>query len=157
MSNFIKIYRNKSKRTIRLISLFLIFALFIAWNFGTSVINVDSKKKNSEVTLYFKVEKGYGVQKDGPHQIEIYKLSPEHVKENKVSEKIKKYGALIQAMEKIKGKISSEDSDYFESVDPVEIKNEKLKNGQYAFKAIIYYCSFADKFCSAQRIEKLIY
>ena len=149
-------YLRNNIRKLKYIKILLPVILLAAWNFGAQVINIKSEKENSAITFYFEVEKGYGVQKDGPHTIEVYKLAPGHVNEENVAEKIKKYGTVIQKTEKLKGHIAAEDPDYFDKVDPVKIKDKQIKSGEYAYKALIYYCSFAEKFCSAQKIEKLI-
>ncbi|MDH5718448.1 MAG: hypothetical protein OEZ22_12550 [Spirochaetia bacterium] len=144
-------FKNKLKFLIIIFSVFI----SIAW-LSQTVVNVDPVKDNDSITLYFQISEGFGVQKEGPHKIEVYQLSKDHSKTEDIKEKISKYGKKIDSKEKFVGHTASADEDYFDNLDPLVFKQKQFKTGEFAVKAVIYYCSFSDKFCSAQKIEKLV-
>lgn len=125
-------------------------AVLIFWSFGPQVIEIDARKSGSRVKANFAIQDGYGVQKDGPHKIILYRLRSGHTSEKDMAKKIKKYGKKIKTIQSFTGITAREDKKYFSSVNPVTFTTGA---GEYAIGARVFYCSFSDKFCSMQQVH----
>ncbi|GEM_PF-2220939 len=124
------------------------------------VISVQSIRRDGNIKLLFKVDKGYGIQKDGPHRIIIYKLKKDHSAEPNFEKKVRIYGydakSLVDGNKPFTGVTTKEDKDYFSRVDSVSYTNPTIqKDTPFAIAGKIYYCSFSNKFCSVHTIKKV--
>ncbi len=127
---------------------------------GNEVISLQSIRKDGNIKLLFMVDKGYGIQKEGPHKITIYRLKNDHATEPNFEKKIKIYGydakSLVDENKPFAGVTTKEDKDYFSRVDSISYTNATIqKDTPFAIAGKIYYCSFSDKFCSVQSIKKV--
>ena len=121
-----------------------------AYGFKSDVISVFGFKKKAIQYVSFNLKPGYGIQKKAPHNIELFKLSkrPDHLKEAlKQAKPIKKVKTLA-------GITAREDNQYFSRVNPIRVRNSK--NGFLAVRAKVFYCSFAEKFCSVSSLTQII-
>jgi hypothetical protein len=111
-------------------------------------VSMKVVKAEKGIEILFQVNKGFGIQKKGPHQITIY--SGEKI------EKTAKSQNILHDMKQVQfsGKLSKEDKDYFSSVEPVVIPVNTSK--PLTIKAKIFFCSFESSFCSMEVIQKVV-
>ena len=133
-------------------ALVFIFASLVlgAYGFKSDVISVFGFKKKATQYVSFNLKPGYGIQKKAPHSIELFKLSkrPDNLKEAlKQAKPIKKVKTFV-------GTTAREDNQYFSRVKPIRVRNSN--NGFLAVRAKVFYCSFAEKFCSISSLTQVI-
>jgi len=137
------------------IAIFLITSIF-ALGSQAKVVQLSVTENEKQISLQFSVNKGYGIQKEGPHEIAIYKLDENHFKSTEISEKIAKYGKKLTTISPVKfsGVIASEDEHYYSNVLPINLTASK--NSTLAIRARIFFCSFQDNFCSVETVHQII-
>jgi hypothetical protein len=115
-------------------------ALLLLWlpanpyAFGSSVVRLVREPN----AVAFSVQKGYGVQRDGKHELVFTSVAT---------------GKLVKTVKGFKGNIAAEDKKYFNRLDPVTLPGV---NGKVRVTGRIFYCSFEQKFCSVQRVDEEI-
>lgn len=127
-----------------------------AFGFGGDAVSMETTSSGDNIQINFQVNPGFGIQKDGPHEIAVYSLASGHEKAGDVGEKIKLYGkkegeinpAVFAGIE------AKQDPEYFSIVNPLAI--ERPQGSPVAVRARIYFCSFHDNFCSVQVLDRLI-
>ncbi|HRP68131.1 MAG TPA: hypothetical protein PLY93_01190 [Turneriella sp.] len=100
--------------------------------FGAKVVKVIREPK----AIILSLEKGFGVQKDARNE-----LTFTSVKDGK---QLKKVTALT-------GKTAVEDNHYFSRLNAVTLPTTQ---GKVRVQGRIFYCSFAQKYCSVQKIDE---
>ncbi len=136
--------------------MFLTLALAALHGFGYEAVKIQTIKNGKQYQFSFNIEKGYGVQRDGEHKLDIYRLKPGHEKATTLREKIQKYGEKIASLPKLSGTIAREDKEYFSTLKSVSVPSSAIAPGTYVLQGRILFCSFADKFCSAQSVGKIL-
>ena len=128
------------------------------FGFSTGVVKLHTEQNKKKVTLVYSLKNGYGIQKDGPHEISIYKISKKKFSSKSGAKGIVQDGKLVKKLKPVKfsGWTAKADKDYFSKVKPVYISVRAKKSEVYAVTSKIYYCSFSDKFCSVEVIEKIL-
>lgn len=86
--------------------------------------------------IAFSLQRGYGVQRDGKHELVISSVST---------------GQTIKAIKSFKGAVATEDKKYFSRLEAMELPEVK---GKIRITGRIFYCSFEQKFCSVQKIDQ---
>jgi hypothetical protein len=114
---------------IALITLSLAMPLF---SFGAEVVRIVREPG----VIALSIEKGYGVQKDGKHELTITSVAS---------------GKTIKVIKTFKGATAKEDAKYFSQLKAIELPSE---SGPLRITGRIFYCSFEQKFCSVQRVNK---
>ncbi|HNA80327.1 MAG TPA: hypothetical protein PKY99_12775 [Turneriella sp.] len=102
--------------------------------FGSSVVRLVREP----AAVAFSVQKGYGVQRDGKHELVFTAVST---------------GKVLKTVKGFKGAIATEDKKYFSRLEPVGLP---AVTGKVRVTGRIFYCSFEQKFCSVQRVEEEI-
>ncbi len=127
-----------------------------AFGFSEGAVSLETALAGDKIQVSLFVNPGFGIQKDGPHEIIIYTFDPAHTKAASLSEKIKLYGLKREVLSPavFTGKEAKEDAEYFSAVNPVLL--EKPAASPVAVRARIYYCSFLDNFCSVQVLDRMI-
>ncbi|MDH4199532.1 MAG: hypothetical protein OEV66_04045 [Spirochaetia bacterium] len=127
--------------------------LIFAFGQTSKAVSVIVKEAKNNLELNFEVKNGYGVQKHGPHEITVYSLDKNYTKSDSPEKTIKNHGKIIYQVKKLKltGTDASQDRDYLSRVQAVILPVAAA--GPIAVKAKIYYCSFADSFCSLEVIH----
>lgn len=111
----------------------LTLAVFFALDaFGAQVVRLVREPG----TIVFSLQKGFGVQRDGKHEIVFTSVSS---------------GKIIKRINAFKGHIASEDKKYFSRLDAIEIPQNA---GKLKATGRIFYCSFEQKYCSVQKINE---
>ncbi len=113
-------------------------------------------KKNKQIYLNLFIADGYGLQKGPLHKINLYSLSKKHKTHQRIIEKIKKNGYLIQTKKQLSGITSTQNKKYFSSLNPIIFKGINNYSNDYAVQGKLFYCSFEGAFCSVQTFEKII-
>lgn len=124
--------------------------------FGVTVLEVQPLVTGKAVNLRYSLKNGYGIQKKADNHLIVYQLRSGHEAEKSVRLKIKKYGTEIGRLESFRGRTAKQDTDYYDTLQPGTISLAQKPSGSLALSGRIYYCSFADKFCSVQSITRLI-
>lgn len=152
----------------RIYKIFNISAILIAslgfagaFSFNQEIISLQTLKYNQKLKILFMLKEGYGVQKDGPHKLKLILLKQGHESEPNFDKKIKIYATksfnILSKNNSFSGVTAKEDAEYFSRLNSVVFRDEAIKKSEsYALTGSIYYCSFADKFCSVQKIKKII-
>ncbi len=102
--------------------------------FGSSVVRLVREPS----AVAFSLQKGYGVQRDGKHELVFTSVST---------------GKVIKTVKGFKGQVASEDKKYFGRLEPVVLP---ATSGKLRVTGRIFYCSFEQKFCSVQRVDEEI-
>lgn len=139
----------------------LLFALVLAastvfgWEFGTSVVKVKATPNNRAIQFQFDIAKGYGVQKKGENILAVYEGSKSVYakKEIKALLRSRQLRRLAQTT-RLRGKTAIEDSHYYSALYPWTAKVQMKKGKYYYLIGKLYFCSFADKFCSVQSVAQ---
>lgn len=144
------------KKKVLVVAVFLSLLATGVFAFGFDAIKIDARHQGSTLSLNYSVVSGYGVQRKGEHKLNIYLLRPGHEKATSIRQKIQIYGSLVATLPKFTGTIAKEDNEYFSSLNPQIMKNSKFTRGTLAIQGKIFFCSFADKFCSVQSVAQII-
>lgn len=115
-----------------LIALLLVFGAIDA--FGAAVV----KLVREPGTVAFSLKQGFGVQKDGKHELTFTAVST---------------GKTLLTLKNFNGATAIEDKKYFSKLAPVSLPKDA---GRVRVAGRIFYCSFEQKFCSVQRIDEEI-
>ncbi|MES0491315.1 MAG: hypothetical protein ABUK01_15080 [Leptospirales bacterium] len=142
-------------------TLALFTGIIFSYGFSTGSVTLDVEKNNGNLNFEFAVKKGYGIQKDGPHEISVYTIDKKYAKNKNLGEILKEKGKLVQKFEAIKftGETAKEDGKYFSKINPYSValqENLETKNIKVVVSARVYYCSFADNFCSVESIREVL-
>ncbi|MCS6971843.1 MAG: hypothetical protein NZL89_02370 [Leptospiraceae bacterium] len=113
--------------------LVLLFIPAAALAFGEKVVRFQ--RSGEQVLL--SVAAGYGVQRDGRHEL-IFTESLT--------------GKVVKKVQSLHGKVARQDPKYFESLEPIAVPG----TGRLHVTGRIFYCSFRQKFCSVQRVDEEI-
>ena len=124
-----------------------------AYSFKSDVISVFGFKKKAIQYISFNLKPGYGIQKKAPHNIELFKLSKRPNNLDHLKEALKQ-AKPIKKVKTFAGTTAREDNQYFSRVKPIQVRNSK--NGFLAVRAKVFYCSFAEKFCSVSSLTQII-
>ena len=143
-------------RKLSLLILLILLTMAGLWAFGQEVLKIEPLARGKSVMLRFQLQPGYGVQKAANNELMVYELKNGHEKQKNIRLKIKEYGTLLGETTVFRGRTSAKDKDYFDTLQESSIKLKKTSTSQLALGGKIYYCSFADKFCSVQSISQLI-
>jgi hypothetical protein len=100
--------------------------------FGAEVVRIV--REPSVVAMV--IDRGYGIQKDGKHELTFTSVTT---------------GKTLKVVRGFKGTTAKEDAHYFSRVNAIEIPAD---SGKIRVSGRIFYCSFAQKFCSVQRVDK---
>lgn len=100
--------------------------------FGNSVLRLVREPGK----VAFSLQKGYGVQRDGKHELVFTPVAG---------------GNPVKTVRVFKGSIASEDKKYFSRLDAIELP---AGSGKLRVTGRIFYCSFEQKFCSVQRVDE---
>lgn len=100
--------------------------------FGAQVV----KLVREPGVIAFSLQKGYGVQRDGKHELVISSAAT---------------GQTIKAIKSFKGAVATEDKKYFSRLEAQELPEVK---GKIRITGRIFYCSFEQKFCSVQKVDQ---
>jgi len=118
-------------KKLALATLVVFFALDA---FGAAVVRLVREP----AAIAFSLQKGFGVQRDGKHEIVFTSVSS---------------GKIIKKINAFKGHIASEDKKYFNRLNTIEIPQNA---GKLKATGRIFYCSFEQKYCSVQKINEEI-
>ena len=142
-------------KKIKIFPFFSFIALSLAFTSSNGPIHVESTlfQKQRKIKIQFFLDRDYGIQKKSLHKINLYRLSPMHVKVKKVSEKIKRYGKLLQTKNTLEGASSRKDKNYFSSVEDIYFKIPYKDRSSYAVSGKLFYCSFVQGLCSTYKFE----
>ena len=124
-----------------------------AYAFKNDVISVFGFKKKAIQYVSFNLKPGYGIQKKAPHSIELFKLIKRPDNLNNLKEALKQ-AKPIKKVKNFAGTTAREDNQYFSRVKPIRVRNSN--NGFLAVRAKVFYCSFAEKFCSVSSLTQII-
>jgi len=116
---------------------YIVLSLLLAassYAFGAKVVRIVREPMG----VNFSIEKGYGVQKDGKHELTFISMTS---------------GMTLKHITSFKGKIAVQDKKYFDRLESVEIPRD---TGKIRVTGRIFYCSFEQKFCSVQKINEEI-
>jgi len=146
---------------VALVTLALFTGIIFSYGFSTGSVTLDVVKDDGKVKAKISVKKGYGVQKDGPHEISVYTIDKKYAKAKNLGEILNEKGKLVQKFESVKfsGKTAEEDKKYFSKVKPYLITLEEgiqTDNTAVVISARIYYCSFKDNFCSVESLREVL-
>ncbi|MFZ5631023.1 MAG: hypothetical protein ACOY5B_17950 [Spirochaetota bacterium] len=100
--------------------------------FGSSVVRLVREP----AAVAFSLQKGYGVQRDGKHELVFTSVVT---------------GKVVKTVKAFKGSIATEDKKYFSRLEPVTLP---AVSGKVRVTGRIFYCSFEQKFCSVQRVDE---
>lgn len=100
--------------------------------FGAQVV----KLVREPGVLAFSLQKGYGVQRDGKHELVVSSVAT---------------GEIIKSIKVFKGAVAPEDKKYFSRLEAAQLPEVK---GKIRITGRIFYCSFEQKFCSVQKIDQ---
>jgi len=117
---------------MRLVIALWAVAFFSLHAFGAQVV----KLVREPGTIAFSVQKGFGVQKDGKHELTLTAVAT---------------GKAVKTIKAFDGKIAPEDKKYFSVLKPVELPEG---TGKVRITGRIFYCSFEQKFCSVQKVDE---
>lgn len=99
--------------------------------FGAAVVRLVREPGK----VAFSLEKGYGVQRDGKHELTFTTAD----------------GKELKKVTSLTGTIAAEDKKYFSKLNAIQIPVAK---GKVRVTGRIFYCSFEQKFCSVQKIDE---
>lgn len=102
--------------------------------FGAAVV----KLVREPGTVAFSLKQGFGVQKDGKHELTFTAVST---------------GKTLLTLKNFNGATAVEDKKYYSKLSPVVLPKDA---GRVRVAGRIFYCSFEQKFCSVQRIDEEI-
>lgn len=102
--------------------------------FGASVV----KLVREPGTVAFSLKQGFGVQKDGKHELTFTAVST---------------GKTLLTLRNFSGATALEDKKYYSKLSPVALPKDA---GRVRVAGRIFYCSFEQKYCSVQRIDEEI-
>ena len=102
--------------------------------FGASVV----KLVREPGTVAFSLKQGFGVQKDGKHELTFTAVST---------------GKTLLTLKNFNGSTAVEDKKYYSKLAPVTLPKDA---GRVRVAGRIFYCSFEQKFCSVQRVDEEI-
>jgi hypothetical protein len=123
------------KRSSKVVAgLLLLYVPAGSYAFGSSVVRLVREPN----AVAFSVQKGYGVQRDGKHELVFTSVAT---------------GKVLKTVKGFQGNIAAEDKKYFDRLDPVTLPAVK---GKIRVTGRIFYCSFEQKFCSVQRVDEEI-
>jgi hypothetical protein len=100
--------------------------------FGAQVVRLVREPGS----VAFSLQKGYGVQKDGKHELTFTAVAT---------------GKPVKTLRAFTGTTASEDKKYFNKLNAVEIPAD---TGKVRVSGRIFYCSFEQKFCSVQKMDE---
>ncbi|MBV6493363.1 MAG: hypothetical protein LDLANPLL_01379 [Turneriella sp.] len=115
------------------VALFLIGAVAV-YAFGAKVVKIVREPNQ----VAFLLEKGFGVQKDAKNQLTISSAAN---------------GKIIKKITTLRGSTAQEDKHYFNRLDNVALPQIQ---GKIRIEGRIFYCSFAQKYCSVQKIDETL-
>lgn len=126
----------KATRKARQFSLAVVILVFAGGllAFGSSVVRLVREP----AAVAFSLQKGYGVQKDGKHELVFTSVAT---------------GKVVKTVKGFKGSIATEDKKYFGRLEPIALPTV---SGKVRVTGRIFYCSFEQKFCSVQRVDEEI-
>lgn len=110
----------------------VLLALVPVFAFGAQVVKLVREPGG----LAFSLQKGYGVQRDGKHELIVSSVAT---------------GVIIKSIKTFKGAVASEDKKYFSRLEAAELPEVK---GRIRVTGRIFYCSFEQKFCSVQKVDQ---
>ena len=150
-----KFYEEKSLLFTGIIFLISLGTIYGLGSNGKAV-TMKAINKGNQIEVELSTNKGFGIQKKGPHEITVYSLDKNHGKEHDVAKAISEYGKKIHEIKPLRftGINASQDEEYFSSVNNLQIP--VAVNSDIAIKAKIYYCSFVDSFCSVDVLYTII-
>lgn len=114
------------------LTLLVVAALATAWALGADAIRLIREPN----AIAFSVEKGYGVQRNAKNELVFIDATS---------------GKVLKTVKSFTGSVASEDKKYFNRLDPVALPKV---DGKIRVTGRLFYCSFAEKFCSVQRIDQ---
>ncbi|GAB4436931.1 MAG: hypothetical protein OHK0011_19990 [Turneriella sp.] len=124
-----------TRRTGNFAAAVLLFSLPASlFSFGSSVVRLVREPS----AVAFSVQKGYGVQRDGKHELVFTSVVT---------------GKVVKTVKSFKGNVAAEDKKYFDRLEPVALP---AVSGKVRVTGRIFYCSFEQKFCSVQRVDEEI-
>jgi hypothetical protein len=100
--------------------------------FGAEVVRLVREP----TAIALAIEKGYGVQKDGKHELTFTSVAT---------------GKTLKVIKTFKGSTAKEDAKYFSQINAIDLS---ANSGPVHVSGRIFYCSFEQKFCSVQRVNK---
>lgn len=100
--------------------------------FGSSVVRLVRDGNG----VAFVLQRGYGVQKDGKHELVFTAVST---------------GKVVKQLKTFRGSSANEDNKYFSSLERLSLP---AQTGRLRVTGRIFYCSFGQKFCSVQRLDE---
>lgn len=89
-------------------------------------------------TVAFSLKQGFGVQKDGKHELTFTAVST---------------GKTLLTLKNFNGSTAAEDKKYYSRLAPITLPKDA---GRVRVAGRIFYCSFEQKFCSVQRVDEEI-
>jgi|GEM_PF-2703012 len=89
-------------------------------------------------TVVFSLKQGFGVQKDGKHELTFTAVAT---------------GKTLLTLKNFSGSTAVEDKKYYSKLAPVTLPKDA---GRVRVAGRIFYCSFEQKFCSVQRVDEEI-
>lgn len=110
----------------------VLLVLVPAFAFGAQVVKLVREPR----LLAFSLQKGYGVQRDGKHELVVSSVAT---------------GEVIKSIRSFKGVVAAEDKKYFSRLEAADLPEVK---GKIRVTGRIFYCSFEQKFCSVQKIDQ---
>lgn len=102
--------------------------------FGASVV----KLVREPGAVAFSLRQGFGVQKDGKHELTFTATST---------------GKTLFTLKNFNGATAAEDKKYYNRLSPVVLPQGA---GKVKVTGRIFYCSFEQKYCSVQRVDEEI-
>jgi hypothetical protein len=132
-----------------------IAGLFALGSSGKAVA-MTAQKQGKFIEIEMKINKGFGVQKKGPHEIAVYSLKKNYTKESDLAKAMSEYGKKVHEVKplKLSGETAQKDEEYFSAIHKFQIP--VVTGGDIGIKAKIYYCSFGDGFCSVDVIYTIL-
>lgn len=116
----------------RFSGLFLLAFVAPLFSFGAEVVRIIREPG----VIALAIEKGYGVQKDGKHELTFTSVTT---------------GKTLKVIKNFKGSTAKEDAKYFSQLNSIALP---AADGPIHVSGRIFYCSFEQKFCSVQRVNK---
>jgi hypothetical protein len=120
------------------LTIFLGAFTFYLYSQPSDIVRFDwVSQPNGNSTLKLSVPKGFGIQKEAPHS---FLFSP--------SEGLK----ITKAETKLSGPINKEKPEYYEYVEPLNLKIEG--KGSIQMNARVYYCDYNKGICIPGKFQK---
>lgn len=116
----------------RLLAILMVFTALDA--FGAIVV----KLVREPGTVAFSLKQGFGVQKDGKHELTFTAVAT---------------GKTLLTLKNFNGSTASEDKKYYSRLAPIALPKDA---GRVRVSGRIFYCSFEQKYCSVQRVDEEI-